>query len=192
MRFAPRMASLVAFRPPSGRVPCAHRPSTRTRSRSSRRSRLERVLSGIDTSEGCGVKDSFASLGPRRRWIPYSCFGPSGSLGSRRRILTRPLREGGSGANHSEAELRDWEATWRGARRIELLPPSPPPSRTRGIGGARRLHRRPHRRRRYRQPKHHSDRAQQRLRRGRRSRSRMGRRRRRSSSAVGGYADREL
>ena len=63
MRSAARTASSATSEPAIGSVRCEHHATTRTRSRFSPRSHLEQVLSGIDTSEGCSVKDSFAGLG---------------------------------------------------------------------------------------------------------------------------------
>jgi hypothetical protein len=70
---------------------------------------VERVLAGIDTSEGCGVKDSFASLDLgadgfrplfRAEWVVKEP-----ATGRYRSALEwSPITTG--------AELREWEATW--------------------------------------------------------------------------------
>ena len=62
---------------------------------------IEQVLSGIDTSEGCSVKDSFAGLGPCRRWVSASV---QGSLARpRARWVSRPIRSAMVPLDHSRA-----------------------------------------------------------------------------------------
>ena len=70
---------------------------------------VERVLAAIDTSEGCGVKDSFASLD-----LSADGFRPV----FRAEWLVRKPRAGrypsaaGWSPITTEAELREWETTW--------------------------------------------------------------------------------
>ena len=69
---------------------------------------VERVLAGIDTNEGCGVKDSFASLD-----LSADGFRPL----FRAEWVVRKPAEGrhqsapGWSPTTTEAELREWEAT---------------------------------------------------------------------------------
>ena len=69
---------------------------------------VERLLAGIDTSEGCGVKDSFASLDLgadglrpllRAEWVVRKPEGGYQSAPGWSPITT-------------EAELHEWEAAW--------------------------------------------------------------------------------
>ena len=70
---------------------------------------VARVLAGIDTSEGCGVKDSFASLD-----LGADGFRP---LFRAKWVVRKPAKVRYQSALEwspitSEAELREWEATW--------------------------------------------------------------------------------
>jgi hypothetical protein len=69
---------------------------------------VERVLAGIDTREGCGVKDSFASLD-----LGADGFRP---LFRAEWVVRMPAKGRYESAPEwspiTAAELRDWEATW--------------------------------------------------------------------------------
>lgn len=123
---------------------------------------IEQVLSGIDASEGCSVKDSYARLD----------FAAAGfrSLFRAEWLLREPSKARvptarGWSALTTEEQLGEWEAAWAevsegsGFFRPALLEDE--------AIVACWLRRRPHRGRSNCQSKHHGDRTQQRFRRGR-------------------------